>query len=108
MQLNNPCIFAMLDNSTHPLDSRNYAEHLFDMAAVIMLVLDANGRVERINPKGCEILGHQVEDILGKDWFDHFLPDNLPARDATRLPSIGERGRGTHTPLQQLRTDRIG
>ncbi len=82
MQLDNPCIFAMLDNSPHPLASRNYAEHLFDMAAVIMLVLDANGRVERINPKGCEILGHQVKDILGKDWFDNFLPDNL--RQETR------------------------
>jgi len=66
----------MLDKSPHPLASRNYAEHLFDMAAVIMLVLDTNGCIERINPKGCEILGYRVEDILGKDWFDHFIPDN--------------------------------
>ena len=72
----------MLDNSTPPLASRNYAEHLFDMAAVIMLVLDANGCVERINPKGCEILGRRVDDILGKDWFDHFLPGDI--RQETR------------------------
>ena len=77
MHLDNPCIFAMLNNSPHPFASRDYAEHLFDMAAVIMLVLDTNGRVERINPKGCEILGHQFEDILGKDWFGHFLPGDI-------------------------------
>jgi len=50
--------------------------HLFDMAAVIMLVLDPNGCIARINTIGCEILGHRIEDILGKNWFDHFLPDN--------------------------------
>ena len=77
MHLDNPCIFAMLNNSLHPFASRDYAEHLFDMAAVVMLVLDTNGRVERINPKGCEILGLQLEDILGKDWFDHFLPGDI-------------------------------
>jgi diguanylate cyclase (GGDEF)-like protein/PAS domain S-box-containing protein len=76
LPLDNPGTFTMLDKSPHPVASRNYADHLFDMAAVIMLVLDANGCIERINPKGCEILGYRVEDILGMDWFEHFLPDN--------------------------------
>jgi diguanylate cyclase (GGDEF)-like protein/PAS domain S-box-containing protein len=72
----------MLNDSPHSFVSCNYAEHLFDMAAVIMLVLDVEGHVERITPKGCEILGYQDGDILGKDWFDSFLPDNL--RQETR------------------------
>ena len=100
MPLDNPDTFIMLDKSPQPLAARNYAEHLFDMAAVIMLVLDANGRVERINPKGCEILGYRVEDILGKDWFDHFIPENHRQETRCVFPSVGERGRGTHTPLR--------
>jgi diguanylate cyclase (GGDEF)-like protein/PAS domain S-box-containing protein len=72
----------MLDDSPVPLASHDYAEQLFDLAEVIMLVLDVRGRVERINPKGCEILGRRVEDILGKDWFDHFLPEDI--RQETR------------------------
>lgn len=71
-----------MDESPDPLVSRDWAEHLFDLAAVIMLVLDVNGRVKRINPKGCEILELRSEDIVGKDWFDHFLPADI--REETR------------------------
>jgi PAS domain S-box-containing protein len=33
--------------------------------------------VTMVNRKGCEILGYQEGDILGKDWFEHFLPDKV-------------------------------
>ena len=72
----------MLDESPVPSATSGYAEQLFDLADVIMLVLDVHGRVARINPKGCQTLGYRVEDMLGKDWIDHFLPEDI--RQETR------------------------
>lgn len=51
--------------------TRNY----LDMAGVITVVLDANEKVTLINKKGCEILGFTREQIIGKNWFDIFVPE---------------------------------
>ena len=29
-----------------------------------------------INLKGCEVLNMKEEDIVGKNWFDHFIPSS--------------------------------
>jgi PAS domain S-box-containing protein len=55
-----------------PMDIRTF----FDLANVMMVVLDNHQRVAMINPKGCQILGYKVSEILGKNWFDEFLPLN--------------------------------
>ena len=56
---------------------RNRAQKFLDVAEVMMLVLDREGRVTLINAKGCEILGHAEAEVIGKDWFDHFLPERI-------------------------------
>ena len=71
-----------MDDFPKPVATHIEAEHLFDLAEVIMLVLDVIGRVERINLKGCEILGYQIDDVQGKNWFEHFLPADI--REETR------------------------
>ncbi len=43
----------------------------------MFVVLDREGRVSLINRKGCEILGYPEEEIVGKDWFTHFLPPSV-------------------------------
>ncbi len=48
----------------------------FDIAQVILLVLDTKGNVAMINKKGCEILGYDEKDIIGKNWFENFLPQD--------------------------------
>ena len=55
-----------------PMDIRTF----FDLANVMMVVLDDHQRVAMINPKGCEILGYRMSEILGRNWFDEFLPLN--------------------------------
>lgn len=49
-------------------------QDFLDIAGVMFVVLDANARVVLINKKGCRILGYKEDEILGKDWFSHFLP----------------------------------
>ncbi len=56
---------------------RSWFENISDLSPNIILVLSENGIVEYINKKGCEILGYSKEDILGKNWFDNFLPENI-------------------------------
>lgn len=56
------------------LHERNLAQRYLDVAGVILLILDKDGKVVSINRKGCEILGQKEEDVLGLDWFENFLP----------------------------------
>jgi PAS domain S-box-containing protein len=53
---------------------KSRAEVYFDIAGVIFVVLEADQRVSLVNKKGCEILGYTREEIVGKNWFDAFLP----------------------------------
>ena len=50
------------------------AQKYLDVAGVILVALDRDGKVTLINQKGCDILGYPEEDILGKIWFDTFIP----------------------------------
>jgi PAS domain S-box-containing protein len=52
------------------------AQQYLDIAGVIMVVLNADQTVALINKKGCEILGYSCEEIIGKNWIDHFIPEN--------------------------------
>jgi PAS domain S-box-containing protein len=48
-----------------------------NIAPMIILGLDKEGNVTNINKPGAEILGGTQEEIIGKNWFDNFLPDSL-------------------------------
>ncbi|WP_052402671.1 PAS domain S-box protein [Methanococcoides methylutens] len=54
---------------------RDRSQKYFDVAKVMMLVLDINSKVVQINKKGCDILGYEEEDIVGKNWGENFLPE---------------------------------
>jgi len=56
---------------------RNRAQQYMDVAGVILLVINLNHKVSLINKKGCEVLEAKEEDIVGKDWLDNFLPENV-------------------------------
>jgi PAS domain S-box-containing protein len=50
------------------------AQRYLDVAEVIMVVVDHDERVSLINQKGCRVLGLGEEEILGRNWFDNFVP----------------------------------
>ena len=53
---------------------QDLARHYFDMAEVLMVVLDREGRICQLNRKGCQLLGYEEEDLIGRDWFVSCLP----------------------------------
>lgn len=61
---------------------KDKAQSYLDVAGVILLILDTEGRVLLINKKGVEILGMDEADVKGKVWFDNFIPQST--RDEVR------------------------
>jgi PAS domain S-box-containing protein len=69
------------------VSERDRAQGYLDVAGVMIMALDAQGRVARINRRGLDILGYASEqEVLGRDWIGNFLPP------ACR-PSVGELAR---------------
>lgn len=58
---------------------RELERKYLEVADVILLVLDADGRVKLVNRKGCEVLGGTEDDIVGLDWFQNFVPERSRA-----------------------------
>ncbi|UCD50243.1 MAG: PAS domain S-box protein [Phycisphaerales bacterium] len=59
---------------------RDRAQQYLDVAGVMFVVLDAHGKVVLINRKGCELLGYSSEELVGGDWFQTCLPENVRDR----------------------------
>jgi len=53
------------------------AQKYLDVAGVIIVALNADQKVQLINQKGCEILGEQESQIIGMNWFDNYIPENV-------------------------------
>jgi len=55
-------------------EERAFNTSLVDTAQLIILVMDVEGRIRRINPYMETITGYKEAEVKGKDWFDTFLP----------------------------------
>ncbi len=58
-------------------EERDRVQSYLDIAGVIFLVVGSDQKVILINRKGCEVLGYEEKEIIGKNWFDHFLPERI-------------------------------
>ena len=56
---------------------RNIAQEYLDIAGVILVGINADQEVTFINKKGCEILGYEKHKIIGRNWFDTFIPPEI-------------------------------
>ena len=53
------------------------AQRYLDIADIIIMVINNDREVEEINQRGCEILGYDKEEIIGKNWFENFVPERV-------------------------------
>jgi diguanylate cyclase (GGDEF)-like protein/PAS domain S-box-containing protein len=53
---------------------RDSAQRYLDIAGVMLMALDEQGRILMVNRKGAELLGESESALVGVDWFDNFLP----------------------------------
>jgi PAS domain S-box-containing protein len=52
-------------------------QEYLNVAGVMFVVLNPDGTVAVVNKKACEVLGYDASEIIGKNWFDNFLPERL-------------------------------
>ncbi len=70
-------ISALKQYEQQILMEKEKLEQYLDLAGVVFVALDPEGDVSLINKKGCELLGYDHKEIIGKNWFDHFIPQWL-------------------------------
>ena len=67
---------------------RDRAQRYLDVAQVILLNLDVEGRITLINRKGCELLGWTERELLGRDFLDTCLPARTRVALRTRFHEV--------------------
>lgn len=60
------------------------SEGIIGSSRHIILVLDTDGRIVRINPYMEGLSGWQLDEVQSRDWFDTFLPE----RDREKIRSL--------------------
>lgn len=54
---------------------RDRAQSYLDLAGVMFIALDCSGIVTMANARACHVLGYDESEIIGKFWFEHFVPE---------------------------------
>ncbi len=58
-------------------EQRNTIQKYLDLAPVMFIALNLEGKVTMANQRSCNILGYSKAEIEGKDWFKDFVPERL-------------------------------
>lgn len=56
---------------------RDLNRRYLDTAQTMMVALDDEGRITMINRAGCALLGYEVDELLGRNWFTTCLPQQV-------------------------------
>jgi PAS domain S-box-containing protein len=56
------------------LEERDTARKYLDTVGVMLIVIGIDQKIRHINKKACDILECKEEEIIGKNWFDNFIP----------------------------------
>ncbi len=81
------------------------AEEYFETAGNIMLVLNRDGTVDRINERGCDLIGYDRETVIGADWFDLAVPGEIEPEITEIFDAFWtEPAQGTETHTNYIET----
>ena len=78
-------------------NERDRAQQYLDIADVILLALDREGRITLINRKGSSTLGWKEQDLIGRDWIETCVPARTRAELRTAFRGLID---GTAQPLE--------
>jgi len=53
------------------------AEECLTVAGVMLAIVNADENITMMNKKGCQILGYNDGELIGKNWFDVLVPSSV-------------------------------
>ena len=56
---------------------KSIVQNYLDIAEEIIVILDRYGDITLINEKGRSLLGYKKSYIIGKNWFENFIPEKI-------------------------------
>ncbi|QDV21565.1 Sensor protein FixL [Gimesia panareensis] len=78
------------------------AGQYFKLVREMILVIDAEQNISLINPHGCRLLEAEESEIVGKNWFDHFLPESIGEEIRTLFDQLMQ---GEEKPVEFFEND---
>lgn len=93
VDINNKVVYAfsMVEDITDKVFSQREIDHqknllraYIDLVKVIIVSLDTQGKITMINRRGRELLGKGEEELVGKNWFQNYVPE----RERTKVVEI--------------------
>jgi PAS domain S-box-containing protein len=84
---------------------QRFADQMMDTSEALIVVLDLQGRVERVNRHFTEVMGWRDATLLGEDYINHCIPEPERARirEVFRATVAGKRSTGVRNGM--LTTD---
>lgn len=70
------------------LAEKNLSLRYLETVEAIIISLDASGNIRIINRKGCELLGYQAHELIGKNWLDLCLTSETAEKVRGVMKSI--------------------
>ena len=61
-------------------EERDRAELYLDLVGVMVIAVDNNGNITMINRQGLETLGAEEEEVIGRNFFQLFIPEEYRKR----------------------------
>ena len=56
--------------------SKEFLENIIDTANALIIVLGSHGNITTFNRFAEELTGYRKDEVLGRNWFDLFIPEN--------------------------------
>ena len=68
------------ERRTQQLSAEHQRAQLYlDVAGTMIVVLDPSGAIEQVNRRTCDVLDYEVDELLGRNWFEIAVPDDYRA-----------------------------
>jgi PAS domain S-box-containing protein len=83
-------------------EERQKASSYLEIVGMTILAVGADQNVTMINPAGCRLLVRSEEEILGKNWFDTFLPERVREESRSRFIRMGSGESGLPDTIENL------
>ncbi len=81
-------ITERIEVETQLRDERDKAQKYLDLAETVIIALDTSFNITMINRKGCDMLGYEEHDVIGKNWVESFIPKQLQEQAYSHLKSL--------------------